>query len=48
MLDYDGIIALGKEFPGKKANRFIEWFTYSKESIDGKSKTKVKVSFKKL
>lgn len=37
MLDYDGIIALGKEFPGKKANRFIEWFTFSAESIDGKS-----------
>ncbi|MFZ4740394.1 MAG: protein adenylyltransferase Fic [Bacteroidales bacterium] len=40
MLDYAGIIALGKEFPSKKANRFIEWFTYSDESIDGKSKTK--------
>lgn len=25
--------------PGKKANRFIEWFTFSDESIDGKSKT---------
>ena len=24
MLDYTGIIALGKEFPGKKANRFID------------------------
>jgi len=23
VLDYNGIIALGKEFPGKKANRFI-------------------------
>ena len=41
MLDYNGIIALGKEFPGKKANRFIEWFTYSDESIDGKSKKKM-------
>ncbi|MBN2395536.1 MAG: Fic family protein [Candidatus Atribacteria bacterium] len=40
MLDYNGIIALGREFPGKKANRFIEWFTNSDESIDGKSKTK--------
>lgn len=39
VLDYNGIIALGKEFPGKKANRFIEWFTYGDESIDGKSKT---------
>lgn len=45
MLDYNGIIALGKEFPGKKANRFIEWFTYSEESIDGKSKTKAYALF---
>ncbi len=45
ILDYDGIIALGKEFPSKKANRFIEWFTYSDESIDGKSKTKAYALF---
>ena len=45
MLDYNGIIALGKEFPSKKANRFIEWFTYSEESIDGKSKTKAYALF---
>ncbi len=40
MLDYNGIIALGKTFPGTKANRFIEWFTFSEESIDRKSKNK--------
>jgi cell filamentation protein len=45
MLDYKGIVALGKEFPGKKANRFIEWFTYSDESIDGKSKAKAYALF---
>jgi cell filamentation protein len=45
MLDYNGIIALGKQFPGKKANRFIEWFTYNDESIDGKSKTKAYALF---
>jgi cell filamentation protein len=45
MLDYEGIIALGKEFPSKKANRFIEWFTYSDDSIDGKSKTKAYALF---
>ncbi len=45
MLDYIGIIALGKEFPSKKANRFIAWFTYSDESIDGKSKTKAYALF---
>lgn len=45
MLDYNGIIALGKQFPSKNANRFIEWFTYSPESIDGKSKTKAYALF---
>ncbi|MEZ4988313.1 MAG: Fic family protein [Saprospiraceae bacterium] len=45
MLDYEGIITLGKTFPGTKANRFIEWFTYSDESIDGKSKTKAYALF---
>lgn len=45
MLDHDGIIALGKTFPGTKANRFIEWFTYSDETIDGKSKNKAYALF---
>jgi cell filamentation protein len=45
MLDHNGIIALGKTFPGTKANRFIEWFTYNDESIDGKSKTKAYALF---
>jgi len=45
MLDYQGIIALGKNFPGTKANRFIDWFTYGDESIDGKSKTKAYALF---
>ncbi|MDD3645950.1 MAG: Fic family protein [Candidatus Gracilibacteria bacterium] len=45
MFDYDGIIKLGKTFPGTKANRFIEWFTYSDETIDGKSKTKAYALF---
>jgi len=40
MLDYDGIVLLGKSFPDTKANRFIDWFTYSDESIDGKAKQK--------
>lgn len=45
VLDYSGIIALGKTFPGTKANRFLDWFTYSQESIDGKSKTKAYALF---
>lgn len=39
-LDYEGIIELAKNFPSKQANRFIEWFTNSDETIDGKSKSK--------
>ena len=45
MLDYKGIILLGKNFPWTKANRFIEWFTYSDETIDGKSKAKAYALF---
>jgi cell filamentation protein len=44
-LTNDGVIALAKEFPGKKANRFIEWFTYSEDTIDGKSKSKAYALF---
>lgn len=39
-LDDGGIKELAKNFPGKKANKFIEWFTYSPDTIDGKSKSK--------
>jgi cell filamentation protein len=45
VLDYDRIIELAKNFPSKKANRFIEWFTYSDETIDGKSKSKAYALF---
>ena len=34
-----------KNFPSKQANRFIEWFTYSDETIDGKSKSKAYALF---
>lgn len=45
VLDYADIIELAKNFPGKQANRFIEWFTYSDEMIDGKSKSKAYALF---
>ena len=45
MLDYDGIILLWKTFPWTKANRFIDWFIFSDESIDGKSKIKAYALF---
>ncbi|HRX08610.1 MAG TPA: Fic family protein [Candidatus Limiplasma sp.] len=40
ILDYNGITELAKNFPSKQANRFIQWFTYSDETIDEKSKSK--------
>jgi cell filamentation protein len=45
VLDYEGIIELAKNFPSKQANRFIEWFTYSDDTIDGKSKSKAYALF---
>ncbi|MDY0211205.1 MAG: cell filamentation protein Fic [Bacteroidales bacterium] len=45
MLDYNGIIALARQFPSKQASRFIDWFTYSDETIDGKSKHKAYALF---
>ena len=45
VFDYNSIIELAKNFPSKKANRFIEWFTYSEETIDGKSKSKAYALF---
>ena len=45
VLDDAGIIELAKSFPSKQANRFIEWFTYSDETVDGKSKSKAYALF---
>ena len=45
VMDYDQIIKLGKQFPSIKANRFIEWFTNSDETIDGRSKSKAYALF---
>jgi cell filamentation protein len=39
-LDSDGIIALAREFPNTKAMKFVDWFLYSDNSIDGQSKKK--------
>ena len=45
MLDYEGIILLWKNFPWIKANRFIDWFSFSDESIDWRSKIKAYALF---
>lgn len=45
VMDYNQIIELAKNFPNTKSTKFIEWFTYSDETIDGKSKTKAYALF---
>ncbi|MCR5124717.1 MAG: Fic family protein [Treponema sp.] len=44
-MDYNQIIELAKNFPNNKSAPFIQWFTYSDETIDGKSKTKAYALF---
>ena len=45
VMDYDQIIELARNFPNAKSAKFIEWFTYSGETIDGKSKSKAYALF---
>ncbi len=44
-LDSDGIIALAKHFPNNRAMKFLDWFLYSDNSIDGQSKKKAYMLF---
>ena len=39
-IDHDGVIALAKAIPNNKATAFLDWFTYSDNSIDGQSRKK--------
>lgn len=40
VLDAAGVTALAKAIPNQKAIEFLDWFTYSDNTIDGKSKKK--------
>jgi cell filamentation protein len=44
-LDSEGIIALAKQFPNNRAMKFLDWFIYSDNSIDGQSKKKAYTLF---
>ena len=44
-LDSDGIIALAKNFPNNRATKFLDWFLYSDNTIDGQSKKKAYALF---
>lgn len=45
VLDNEGVIRLAKAMPNTKSAKFVEWFTYSDETIDGKSKSKAYALF---
>ena len=44
-LDSEGIIALAKNFPNNRATKFLDWFLYSENTIDGQSKKKAYALF---
>ena len=39
-LDADSVQIVAKNYPNNRASKFLEWFTYSDNSIDGQSKKK--------
>ncbi len=45
VVDHDGVIGPAKCLPNAKTMRFVEWFTNSDESVDGKSKSKAYALF---
>ena len=45
VLDHEGIMMLAKNFPNNKAADFLDWFTYSDNTIDGQSRKKAYTLF---
>ena len=45
VLDSEGITSLVKKFPNNKAADFLDWFTYSDNTIDGQSRKKAYTLF---
>ena len=39
-LDNEGVETLAKHYPNNRANDFLDWFTYSDNTLDGRSKKK--------
>ena len=40
VVDTDGVLLLAQNIPNNKAINFLDWFTYSENTIDGRSKKK--------
>lgn len=45
VLDSDGVKQLAQNFPNNKALEFLDWFTYSDNTIDGQSRKKAYTLF---
>ncbi len=45
MLDSEGVVALAKHFPNNRSSKFLDWFLYNDNSIDGQSKKKAYTLF---
>ena len=40
VLDAEGVQLLAKHYPNNRANAFLDWFTYSDNTLDGQSRKK--------
>lgn len=45
VVDADGVKELARNFPNNKATEFLDWFTYSDNTIDGQSRKKAYTLF---
>lgn len=45
VVDLEGVMELAKNFPNNKAADFLDWFTYSDNTIDGQSRKKAYTLF---
>lgn len=45
VLNSDGVILLAKHYPNNRAGKFLDWFTYSDNTIDGQSRKKAYTLF---
>lgn len=45
ILNSEGVITLAKHYPNNRASKFLDWFTYSDNTIDGQSRKKAYTLF---
>lgn len=45
VLNSEGVILLAKHYPNNRAAKFLDWFTYSDNTIDGQSRKKAYTLF---